>query len=116
MSRTFTVRSRFFSTYAFVYSEEGDLREDATLATVKTSCFWHLLIWLVAICGAILSILLSRSKKAQYIVIASEIIATAIFAILGSCIWDIVACAAVIVVALLQWLLFIRSAEKENIK
>ena len=114
VSRTFTMRSHLFSTYAFVYSEMNVLTEDAIRENSTASCFGHIWIFLITFCGVILSIVLCKRKTFIYAVIAAEIIFAIVLTIFGRCFLEEIALGITIVVTILQWLLFVYRMNRQN--
>ena len=85
---TITISSRYFSTYALVYTDSPDMAEPVS---EKHNCFMHWFILAVALIGEILALLLRRCEDKKKLLIGTECVDIVIMlalAIIGSCMWD----------------------------
>ena len=85
---TITISSRYFSTYALVYTDSPDMAEPVS---EKHNCFMHWFILAAALIGEILALLLRRREDKKKLLIGTECVDIVIMlalAIIGSCMWD----------------------------
>ena len=85
---TITISSRYFSTYALVYTDSPDMAEPVS---EKHNCFMHWFILAAALIGEILALLLRRHEDKKKLLIGTECVDIVIMlalAIIGSCMWD----------------------------
>ena len=85
---TITFSSKYFSTYALVYTDSPDV---AKALNDKHSCFMHWIILALALIGEACAIIFRRRKNKRKLLIGAEcgdIVLMLVLAILGSCMWD----------------------------
>ena len=85
---TITISSRYFSTYALVYTDSPDA---AKVRSDERGCFMHWIILAAALIGEILALLLRRREDKKKLLIGTECVDIVIMlalAIIGSCMWD----------------------------
>ena len=85
---TITFSSKYFSTYALVYTDSPDV---AKVLNDKHDCFMHWIILALALIGEACAVIFRRRKDKRKLLIGAEcgdIVLMLILAILGSCMWD----------------------------
>lgn len=85
---TITISSRYFSTYALVYTDSPDV---AKVLNDKHNCIMHWIILALALIGEACAFIFRRRKDKRKLLIGAEcgdIVIMLILAILGSCMWD----------------------------
>ena len=85
---TITFSSKYFSTYALVYTDSPDV---AKALTDKHNCFMHWIILALALIGEACAVIFRRRKDKRKLLIGAEcgdIVLMLVLAILGSCMWD----------------------------
>jgi len=85
---TITFSSKYFSTYALVYTDSPDV---AKALNDKHNCFMHWIILALALIGEACAIIFRRRKDKRKLFIGAEggdIVLMLVLAILGSCMWD----------------------------
>ena len=85
---TITFSSKYFSTYALVYTDSPDA---AKVLDDKHNCFMHWIILALALIGEACAVIFRRRKDKRKLLIGAEcgdIVIMLILAILGSCMWD----------------------------
>ena len=88
---TITISSKYFSTYALVYTDSPD---GAIPISEKHGCIMHWIILALALIGELCAIIFRKRKdKRKYLMGAegADIILMLILAFIGTCIWDWVA-------------------------
>ena len=85
---TITFGSKYFSTYALVYTYSPDV---AKALNDKHNCFMHWIILALALIGEACAAIFRRRKDKRKLLIGAEcgdIVLMLVLAILGSCMWD----------------------------
>lgn len=85
---TITFSSKYFSTYALVYTDSPDV---AKVLNDTHNCFMHWIILALALIGEVCAIIFRRRKDKMKLLIGTEcgdIVLMLVLAILGSCMWD----------------------------
>ena len=85
---TITFSSKYFSTYALVYTDSPDV---AKSLNDKNNCFMHWIILALALIGEACAVIFRRRKDKRKLLIGAEggdIVLMLVLAILGSCMWD----------------------------
>ncbi len=90
----------------------GTVDGQEELQKTKDSCFVHFWMILIVVLGTVAAVLLRKKNIAFYIVLAAEVVASALLLIPGHCVLDYIFLVIVVIIAGVQWLLIRKTNTK----